>query len=461
MNTTLKAIPTESDGLPATPTKQLNHLPGAPGHWLTGNMKGLLPNLGPFVREQQALHGNCFTVGLFRNRRVVMLVGAGANEQILLDKEDNFSSLWGWDVLQELFGRNVLVRDFADHRQHRRLMTSVFKPAALKSYLQQMNSIVASAVTNYDGAIDTYVQTKRMALEIAVEVFAGIPPGPETEAWNRDLGTVLSNAMAHRIRLPGTPYSRALRARDRLRARLGKELKVRRHSSGGDLFSKLATQRDDDGATLADSDVIDHMFGMLFAAHDTTASSLAMIFWLLARHPQWQDRLRKRCQAVYQQTGSEHLAFEDLDKLPELEWTFKEALRIYAPIQLLPRRSVREFEFEAQRIPANTALYLVPQAVHFDPAYFPDPHTFDPLRFSEPESGGPKHNPFAFIPFGKGSHMCIGMHFAHMEIKAVLYQLLLAKELRLDTNDAQAKLSLEYLPIVRPSKPMIVHFESL
>ena len=57
--------------------------------------------------------------------------------------------------------------------------------------------------------------------------------------------------------------------------------------------------------------------------------------------------------------------------------------------------------------------------------------------------------------------MCIGMHFAHMEIKAVLYQLLLAKELRLDTNDAQAKLSLEYLPIVRPSKPMIVHFESL
>jgi|GEM_PF-1026243 len=461
MNTRLQAIPTASDGLAARPNQQLDHLPGARGHWLTGNMRGLLPNLGPFVREQQALHGNCFTVGLFRNRRVVMLVGPKANEQILLDKEDNFSNFWGWDVLQELFGRNILVRDFADHRQHRRLMTSVFKPAALQSYLQQTNSIVASAVAGYNGAIDTYVQTKRMALEIAVEVFAGLPSGPETQAWNRDLSTVLSNAMAHRIRLPGTAYSRALRARDRLRLRLKEELKVRRNSNRRDLFSKLATQQNNDGATLSDSDVVDHMFGILFAAHDTTASSLAMIFWLLARHPDWQDRLRERCQAVYKHTGSKQLAYEDLDKLPELEWTFKEALRIYSPLQLLPRRSVREFEFEGQRIPANAAVYLVPQAVHFDPKYFPSPKLFDPARFSKTETGGDNKNPFAFIPFGKGSHMCLGMHFAHMEIKAVLYQLLLTKQLRLDSLDTEASLALEYLPIVRPRKPMIVHFDPL
>ena len=135
MQKTLNAIPTSADDLPLKPNQALAHLPGPRGHWFGGNIKNLLPNLGPFVREQQEIHGNCFTVGLFRNLRAVMLVGPQANETVLLDKQNNFSSRLGWEVLLELFGRNVLVRDFADHRQHRQLMTHVFKPKALSSYL--------------------------------------------------------------------------------------------------------------------------------------------------------------------------------------------------------------------------------------------------------------------------------------------------------------------------------------
>lgn len=457
MQTTLKAIPSLSDDLPVKPTQQLDHLPGPKGHWLTGNIKDLLPNLGPFVRDQHKQLGNCFTVGLFRNTRVLMLVGPQVNKQILLDKEDNFSSWWGWEVLQALFGRNILVRDFADHRQHRRLMTHVFKPAALTRYLEQMNPIISKTMNSYQGSIDVYAQTKQMALDIAVEVFAGIPAGPETEAWNRDLTQVLDNAMAHRIRLPGTAYSRGLRARDRLKKLLADELVKRRKTGGPDLFSQLATQQDEDGAMLSDADVIDHMFGMLFAAHDTTASSLAMIFWLLARHPDWQVQLREECQALHARTGSTQLAYEDLDQLPKIDWVFKEALRLYSPLQLLPRRSVNAFEFEGHQVPANTALYLVPQAVHFDPQYFTNPHAFNPARFSDGNQDGPGKEPFAFIPFGRGSHMCLGMHFAYMEIKAIVYQLLLSCELHRDEHDVE----LEYLPIVRPKTPMRVNCRSI
>lgn len=457
LKTTLKAIPSASDSLPVKPTQKLGHLPGAKGHWLTGNMKDLLPNLGPFVRQQHAQHGACFTFGLFRNARAVMMVGPDANRQILLDKEDNFSSQWGWELLQALFGRNILVRDFADHHQHRRLMTHVFKPKVLSRYLEQINPIISKAMLGYSGPVDVYVQTKQMALDIALEVFAGIPTDADNQRLNQDLNTVLSNAMAQRIRLPGTAYSRALQARDRVRERLTADLQHRRTGGGADLFSQLASQRDEDGAMLSDSDVIDHMFGMLFAAHDTTASSLAMIFWLLARHPEWQEQLRTECTALFQRTGSRQLAYEDLDQLPKVDWVFKEALRLYSPIQLIPRRSVRDFEFEGLQIPANTALYLVPQAVHFDPQYFPDPDRFDPSRFSTTDTTNQGKNPFAFVPFGRGSHMCIGMHFAHIEIKAVMYQLLLSRELRIDPS---TELELEYLPIVRPSKPMIVEFNN-
>ena len=95
---------------------------------------------------------------------------------------------------------------------------------------------------------------------------------------------------------------------------------------------------------------------------------------------------------------------------------------------------------------------MSPQVTHFDARYFKEPDRFDPERFL----GSPaKQVPFAFTPFGKGSHMCLGMHFAYMEIKAVLYRLLLARNLE---PDSQQELALEYLPIVRPTANMRVKF---
>lgn len=457
MQQSLEAIPVSSDHLSRQPNNRLAHLPGPKGHWLFGNIAGLMPNLGPFVRAMQSEHGDCFTIGLFRNQRAVMMVGPRANELVLIDREDNFSSRWGWEVLHAFFGRNVLVRDFEDHKQHRRLMTPVFKPSALSAYLAQMNHLIERSIADYQGRVDVYRRTKQLAMDIAIKVFAGIHPGEDNVAYNQDLNLVLSNAMAHRVRLPGTPYFRGLRAAARLRKRLEKTLTERRGQPASDLFSQLANQRDEDGAMLSDQDVIDHMFGMLFAAHDTTASSLGMIFWLLAHHQEWQTTLRAECETLYQRTGSTQLAFTDLDQLPKTAWVFKEALRMFAPIQIIPRRSIRAFEYDGQTIPANSWIMLVPQATHFDARYFEEPEDFIPDRFNEAAAGAQHLDPFAFIPFGRGSHMCLGMHFAHMEIKAVIYQLLLTRTLSPAGAD---DLNLEYLPLVRPKGRLEVQFNS-
>jgi len=455
MQSTIQAIPVSSDRLSPKPNHDLKHIPGPKGHWLSGNAKGLMPNLGPFIRNAQTKYGNCFTIGLFRNQRVLILVGAGANERVLLDRNDDFSTRWGWQILHAFFGRNLLVRDFEDHRQHRRLMNHMFKPAVLAQYLEQMNPLIAASVDGYRGDVDVYRQTKQLAMDIAIDVFAGIEPGAESVACNHDLNEILSNAMAHRIRLPGTGYWRGLKARDRLSERLLQTLRTRRGQAGADLFSQLANETDEDGAVLSDQDVIDHMLGMLFAAHDTTASSLAMIFWLLAKHPEWQVALRDECQMLHRKTGSPHLHYADLDQLPKVEWVFKEALRMYSPIQIIPRRTVRELEHEGHRIPANTWVMLIPQATHFNDLYFDDPEEFSPQRFDEDSYEYRQSEPFAFVPFGRGSHMCLGMHFAHMEVKAVLYQLLLSRHL--SPSNGQG-LDLEYLPLVRPKHRMDVKF---
>lgn len=452
MSDFIQRVPESSYSLARKPTQDLAPIPGPDGHWLWGNLRLLGTNPQPYLSSLRDQYGDCFTFGFFRNQRVLIMTGPEANELILLDRENNFSSHWGWEIVQEFFGHNILVRDFEDHRQHRKLMAHLFKPESLARYLQQMEQPIDRALGAYVGPVDVYQQTKVMALDIAIRVFAGIN-AENVDAWNSNLNTVLSNVMAHRVRLPGTKYWAALSARNRLRSMLKQEVLSRRDSEGDDLFTQLVNNTDEQGKSLRDQDIVDHMFGLMFAAHDTTASSLAMMFWLFAQHPDAQDRAIEECQHLYDRSGTDRLRYEDLDELPFIEACFKETLRMYAPIQFLPRRSLRAFNFKGNEIPANTAILLAPQVTHFDEDFYPEPGEFRPSRFE-----GVKNQQFAFVPFGKGSHMCLGMHFAYMEVKAVLYRLFLNRRVRAVDQDT---LDLDYLPIVRPKGGMRVTFESV
>ena len=271
-------LPVASDRLSRSPARDLSHLPGPRGHWFLGNSRDFLPNPGRYIRETRQRYGNCFTVGVLRNRRQVVLAGPAANRLVLLDPEGNFSSRWGWEVVHAYFPGMVLLRDFADHRQHRRMMTPLFKPAALRRYLARMDPIVRDAMAAWPEAVDAYAVLKRLTLDVALRVVAGFEPGPANEAVYRDLATVLDNVLAR----PGVRRWRGLRARDRLRRALRVELAYRRSSAGEDLFTHLAVQTDESGRRLSDGDVLDHMLGILFAAHDTTASALTTMCVRLA-----------------------------------------------------------------------------------------------------------------------------------------------------------------------------------
>lgn len=446
---TVPSIPVASDELPRLPSSALGHLPGPRGSRLGGNLSDLLPDPGPFLRQCRRVHGDCFTVGLLRNSRVVILMGAQANKLVLLDSDDNFSSRRGWDVVLDYFGNNVLVRDFADHRQHRRILASMFKPADLAAQLKHMQPIIGAAVRGCRGTIDAYTMCKRLTLKIALETIAGIDTSDRAmQGYYQDLVAVLDGVMARHVPLPWSRYKRGVRARDRLRLRLHGQVEARRAAIVPDLFSRLAAFTDADGRALSAEDVVDHMFGMLFAAHDTTATTLALMLIRLADHPDWQQAIREEARHIRRDCNARQLPYDALKRMPVADAVFRETLRLHAPIQLIPRRSVGEFEFAGQRIPANAPILLVPQGTHLDPNHFPEPEDFRPQRFlnGEPEQ------PFGFVPFGRGSHMCLGMHFAAMEVKAVCFELLLRYEL----IPAGTDMRLEYLPIVRPRRPLKV-----
>ncbi|MCY3811063.1 MAG: cytochrome P450 [Gammaproteobacteria bacterium] len=444
-------IEVASDGLSRTPTNDLGHLPGPRGHFYFGNLRDLLPDPTPFLLEMRVRYGDCFTVGLLRNRRVVVLAGPAANRFVLLDGDGNFSSRLGWEVALDVLRGFVLMRDFEDHALHRALLRPFFAPDALRRDLVCMNRLIRDEVAGLGGASDAYRLAKRLALHVGLAIFGGFRATQGTARVYADTVRVLDGVMARRSRLPGSRYRRAMRARDRLRAALLAEVPGRREGNGSDLFSRLTRFMDESGRPLREQDVVDHVFGMVFAAHETTASALALMMYSLARHPEWQAEVRAEIVAARPGVAP---TLDELSEMPVIEAVFRETLRLYAPIQLLPRRNVRPFDWAGHRVPANSHILLPPQVCHRDAATFEDPESFQPGRFLD-GSARRDVDPFAWIPFGRGRHMCMGTHFALVEANAFFVALLRSFDLEPATAGAPA---VEHLPVLRPSGSLPIAF---
>ena len=65
---------------------------------------------------------------------------------------------------------------------------------------------------------------------------------------------------------------------------------------------------------------------LVFAATDTTSSALSRILYLLAKHPDVQEKLRAEVVEARRERGD--LAFDDLFQLPYLEAVCRETLRL-------------------------------------------------------------------------------------------------------------------------------------
>jgi cytochrome P450 len=205
-----------------------------------------------------------------------------------------------------------------------------------------------------------------------------------------------------------------VRGRKRIVAYFSEQIPIRRAKGGDDLFSQLCQATDEDGALLSTEAVIDHMSFLMMAAHDTLTSSLTSFVAELAAHPEWQAKLREEV-AGLGLAANAPASSEKLDDMPLTEMAFKEALRLKPPVPSIPRRSVRDFTFKGFAIPGGVMIGINPLFTHHMPDIWPEPERFDPLRFTD-EAQRNRHR-FAWIPFGGGAHMCLGLHFANMQAK--------------------------------------------
>jgi cytochrome P450 len=409
----------------------------------------------PILLKAYERYGPVFTLRIF-HAQIVFMLGPEANHFMLVSHADHFTWREGHlGDLIPLLGDGLLTIDGPFHDRSRRIMLPAFGKERIAATLDTMLPEIDNALAGwYDGAkLDLYAWTRNLALRIAMRALFGLDPdGPlardadAAQQFERALGFWAHDYFLKVLRGPRTPWQRMLEARRALDAIVYDEIGRRRRTGerGEDILSLLLDASDEDGNRLDDVHIRDEVMTLLFAGHDTTTSTVAFLVHELARHPEERARLAEERDAVL---GDTDPTFGQLmgGALPRLDLALDETLRLYPAAWIGPRRSARPFEFAGHEVPAGVPVNYSSWASHHLPDVWDDPATFRPDRFAPPQRAEiPKG---AYVPFGGGSRICLGMRFGQLEIKAIATRILREFELDLEPGFA---LRIRQMPTISP-----------
>lgn len=354
--------------------------------------------------------------------QMVHLLGPDANQLVLQNRDQVFSSRLGWSwVIDHVFPGSVMAMDGDEHRFQRRIMNLAFKKPNLVRYLDHMNPFIGAGLDQWQPHRHFlfYPHIKQLTLDLGCSVFMGAELGRKKHRVNQAFVDAVEGSIAPiRMAIPFTGYWRGVRGRKVLVDLFSTLLPEKRLQDTPDFFSQFCHSVSESGERFSDDEIIDHMAFLMMAAHDTTTSTLSTLVYALAKFPEWQEKVREEAFAF----NKPALAFDDLADAITTELCMKEALRMYPPLPSMPRFTTRDVDFAGYRIPANTLVSVSPVHTHYMKEIWSDPELFDPMRFAPPREEHKRH-PFAWVPFGGGAHMCIGQHFADLQVKAILHQL--------------------------------------
>ncbi|XP_058462575.1 cytochrome P450 9e2-like [Malaya genurostris] len=164
------------------------------------------------------------------------------------------------------------------------------------------------------------------------------------------------------------------------------------------------------------------------AGFDTVSTNLTFLSYELTINPDVQKKLYEEIVATHRSLKGSPLNYDTLQKMQYMDMVVCESLRMWPPVPAVDRLCVRNYELDDGAglkftIEKGTAVFFPVQGLHYDPKYFPNPEKFVPERFSDENNENIRLG--TYLPFGIGPRNCIASRFALMEVKAIMYHMLL------------------------------------
>ncbi len=301
--------------------------------------------------------------------------------QHVLKKNDVFSSSILARITGLIMGHTIIEMDEPEHHRNRALVQKAFSPKAMERWSTEVVAPVVSRL------IDVFAD--RGSAELIRELFWPFP----THVIGEMLGLpkadlpLFSRKAAELIGII-TDIDRGLAASQWLYAYFAEIIAERRKDPREDIISVLV-QAELDGEVLTDVEIVTFLRLLLPAGAETTYRASSNVMFGLLSNPDQLAAVR-----------------DDRTLVPR---AVEEGLRWEAPITNSTRIAVCDTEVEGTLIPAGAPIMLSLGSANRDPSRWGDPDRFDIFR-----------QPQGHMAFGFGSHICLGMHLARMEMRVAL-----------------------------------------
>lgn len=431
-------------------------IPGPAGLPLVGNSHQFLgktsTDIFHLLTELEQQYGSVFKVDVASAFWLFYMAPEDV-ERIMTGPEFNCKSD-DYDMLLEWLGTGLLISNGNKWFTHRKALTPAFHFKILDNFVQvfdEKSTVLARKFLSHSGKeVWIFPLVKLCTLDVIVETAMGTESNAQTEEsgytmavediseivfW-RMFNAVYNNEFMFKLSSKFGTYKKCLKTIreftlsiiEKRRSALieldenGENLRKDVDSSG--LKRKMALldillQTTIDGRPLTNEEIREEVDTFMFAGHDTTASAITFLLYVMAKYPEVQQKVYEEAVSVLGDSIETPITLSALNDLKYLDLVVKESLRMFPPVPYISRSTIKEVELSGCNIPVDTNITVGIYNMHHNPKYFPEPEKFIPERF-EAERGVEKQHPYAYVPFSAGSRNCIGQKFAQYEIKSTI-----------------------------------------
>lgn len=383
----------------------------------------------PFLSRCRARYGHTFSLRFFPGVRIVAFTRERDIKEIFTGPTDVMYAGKANEGLRPVVGEHsLLLLDGPRHLRERKLLLPPFHGARMHRYGRTMRDITLASMQAWPTgrAFPIHPPMQAITLDVILRTVFGVEEGAKLEAL-RGAVAELTNAFTATTMVrplqrdlgPRSPWGRFVRARERVDVLLYAQIAHARNTERGasdDILSLLLAARYEDGSPMSDVALRDELMTLLAAGHETSATVLPWAFHFLATDSEVQERAHEEIVRVLGGGAGDAFDAAAVNALPYLDAILKETMRRRPVIAGIGRILTEDHRLGDRTIPRGTLVSPSIYLAHHEPETWPEPRRFDPTRFLGPEAP----SPYAYLPFGGGARRCIGLAFAHYEMRIVL-----------------------------------------
>lgn len=379
-------------------------------------------DLFAWMGEQFKRFGNIYKASIY-GADVYVITDPEYARHVLLRNWQNYGR--GLDVkrIAFLMGKGLIVSEGEFWKRQRRMMQPAFHQRAINALADLMIEANNNLLNKWEHAaarhqtVNVTEDVSRMVLEVVLRSLFGndyehVAPHFDlvADVSERDLAFAHAFQSLRKLIL-------GIIARRRTAA-----------SVSADILGMLTQAKDrDSGQGMSDRQIVNEIMTLIVAGHETTASTLNWAWYLIARHPDVQEKLSTELDAM---SGTELPALNELFEFHYTERLIEETMRLYPALWLMTRKALRDDQIGGYFVPAGTEIYVSPYFIQRHPDLWENPDRFDPDRFAPGDSE--KRRRMMQLPFSVGPRSCIGEYFSRLEMQIHLIMVGKRLELRYD-----------------------------